>query len=259
MKEYDFIIKTIQKAGKLLLQKRNEGFSVMQKNDDPRDIVTSVDKDINDFIIKEIKKEFPSHDIYSEESENSEKTSDYKWTIDPIDGTANFSRNIPHFAVCIGLLKENVPVCGAVYNPITRELFSFQKEKGAFLNNKPIYVSGIKELSKAHVLFHTGRKESLREWGGESYKALLANAKKTENFASSSLDSCFVATGRVEANIYGTLSTLDISPAIGILKEAGGIITDENGNDIKLSKDAKKVYTTNNKKINSSLIELLEN
>ncbi len=257
MKEYDFIIKIIKEAGKLLLRKRDEGFSVMQKNDDPKDIVTTVDKDINDFIVNEIKKEFPSHGIYSEESENIENTTDYLWTIDPIDGTANFSRNIPHFAICIGLLKENLPVCGAVYNPVTNELFSFEKGKGAFLNNKEIHVSKITELSKAHVLFHTGRKENLREWGGESYKALLGNVKKTSNFASSSLDACFVATGRVEANIYGTLSTLDISCALGILKEAGGIILNKDKESMPLSSKAQKVFMTNNKEILNSLLKIL--
>ncbi len=257
MKEYNFIKKTIKEAGKLLLQKREEGFFIMQKNDDPRNIITNVDKEINKFIINAIKKEFPSHGIYSEEGEGIKNTNDYLWTIDPIDGTANFSRNIPHFAVCIGVLKKEVPVAGGVYNPITDELFSFKKGEGVFLNNKTICVSKITELSKAHILFHAGRKENLREWGGESYKTLLGNAKKTSNLASSSLDACFVAAGRVEANVYGTLSTLDISSAIGILKEAGGIIANEDKEDISLSSKPQKVFMTNNKKILNSLIELI--
>jgi len=258
MERYDFIIKTIKDAGELLLEKREEAFSVIEKNDDPRDLVTSVDKEINYFIIDAIKKEFPSNKIYSEEGNGTKNISDYLWTIDPIDGTANFSRGIPHFAVCIGLLEKMVPVCGAVYNPITKELFSFKKGKGAFLNDKLIKVSTITDLSKAHVFFHAGRKEELREWGGESYKKLLQNAKKTCNFASSSLDTCFVASGKIEVNIYGTLSTLDISSALGILTEAGGIFSDEKESEIELSKIPKKIFMANNKTTLSRVIDILE-
>ncbi len=257
MNNYDFIIQTIMEAGELLIQKRDEGFSVMQKGSDVRDVVTSVDNDINEYLIAKIKKEFPEHSIHSEESSGLENESEYLWTIDPIDGTANFSRGIPHFSVCLGLVKDGMPVAGAVYNPVTNELFSFKKGEGAFLNDKQIQASDISELSKAHIFFHTGRKKELRDWGGESYKALLGNAKKTSNMSSSALDTCFVASGRIEASVYGTFSTMDISPVLGILKEAGGIIVDENGNEIGLSKTARKTFAVNNIQILTSLQNIL--
>jgi len=258
MKPYEFIIEIIKESGDLLMRKRGEEFSIEIKNKDPRDIITSIDRDINEFIINKLKKEFPSHSIYSEESDDIENTSDFLWTIDPIDGTSNFSRDIPHFAICIGLLEKNIPIAGAVYNPVTRELFSFKKGEGAFLNDKPIHVSETTELSQAHVFLHAGRKNELRDWGGESYRRLLGNAKKTSNLASSGLDTCFVAAGRAEVNIYGTLSVMDIAAAVGILREAGGMITDAKGNEIQITKETKKIYSTNNKEINKSIIDLLE-
>lgn len=257
MEPYEFLIKTIKKSGKLLLEKKDAGFETLSKGGDPRDMITSVDTAVNVFLITEIKRKYPDHNIYSEESGGNENASEYRWTVDPIDGSANFSRHIPHFAITVGLLCKGEPLLGAVYNPATRELFSFKKDEGAFLNGGRIFVSKITELSKAHVFFHAGRKAELREWGGRSYAALLEHAKKTENFAGSSLDACFVAAGRIEANIYGTLSTLDIAPALGILKEAGGIVTNENGNEISYAKEPQKIFMTNNREILEQIRKIL--
>ena len=258
MEVYDFIIQTIREAGDLLMRERKQRFGVMAKDGDPRNLVTSVDKKVNEFLISAIKDAYPSHDIYSEEGGGVENTGSPLWTIDPIDGTANFSRAIPHFAVCIGVLENGIPTAGGVYNPVTRELFSFQKGIGAFLNDEPVHVSEVMELSKAHVFFHAGRKKEVRDWGGESYRRLLGNVRKTSNFASSSLDACFVASGRIEANIYGTLSTLDIAPTLGILIEAGGVVAGANGGPVTFSKDPQRVYMANNRAILDAVTSLLE-
>jgi len=257
MDNYNFTIKTVKEAGDHLVSLRARGFETLGKHGDPKDVVTSVDLEIEKFIVDRIKEEFPDHGVYSEEGASVVSQNKLQWTIDPIDGTANFSRGIPHFSVCLGLLKGSEIMLGAVYNPVTNELFSFKKGKGAFLNGEKIRVSTIEDLKDAHVFLHVGRKEELREWGGESYKKLLANAKKTSNLASSALDACFVAAGRIEANIYGTLSALDIAPALGILKEAGGIIADEDGNFPELDSIPQKIYMANNKKILEALKKLL--
>jgi len=254
----EFIIKTIKEAGQILLTARRDHFTVDIKNKNPRDLVTSVDKKINKFLTDKIKEEFPSHSIYSEEGLSTKADAEFKWTIDPIDGTTNFSRGIPHYSIALGLLKNNQPFSGAVLNPITNELYSFQKDKGAFLNNKNIKVSQIEKLDQAHILLHAGRNPQLKEWGGQSYTRLLENAYKTSNLASSALDICFVAAGRVEAVIYGTLSTLDISPALGILNEAGGVAQTDKKESICLDKSPQKIYIANNKKILKELIQLLE-
>lgn len=260
MDKYKFTLNLIKEAGELLLKKRDEKFSVMIKGNNPRDIVTSVDLEINKFIIDAIRDKYPDDSIYSEEGCDKDCDKGCKeniWSIDPIDGSSNFSRAIPHFAISIGFIKNNEPLLGAVYNPVTNELFSFEKDRGAFLNNKKISVSVELDLKKSYVFFHAGRSSDIREWGGDSYRELLGSANKTSNYACSSLDICFVASGRIEANIYGTLSTLDITPAIGILKEAGGVIADEKKELLELSKEPKKIYTANNKDILKSLREIV--
>jgi myo-inositol-1(or 4)-monophosphatase len=236
---------------------REEVFSTTEKGGDPRDIVTSVDLAVNDFLIQKIRASFPEDAIYSEEGGGVANSASRMWAIDPIDGSSNFSRGIPHFAICLALLENGIPVAGAVYNPVTNELFSFKKGEGAFLNDKPITVSGTTDLKDAAVFLHAGRKPELWAWGGASYTKLLEHSKKVGNFGGSALDACFVAAGRIDANIYGRLMTMDIAGAIGILLEAGGRVVNDKGELITFSAEPQKVVMTNSKEIEDSLLKLL--
>ncbi len=257
MDSYGFSVKLVKKAGELLLKRSREVFEVGTKNNDPKDIVTTVDFEINNFLINAIKEKFPEHSIYSEEGGGKEKKKKFLWIIDPIDGSANFSRGIPHFSICLAFLKDGIPEAGAVYNPVTKELFSFKKGSGAFLNGKPITVSKTTDLREASVFLHAGRKPELWEWGGISYTKLLGAVKKTSNYGGSALDACFVAAGRIEANIYGQLTTMDIAGAIGILLEAGGRIVNGNGESVVLSTTPQKVIMSNNESIEKALLKIL--
>ncbi len=259
MDPYDFILQKVAEAGELVMRLKGEVFATHSKGGDPRDIVTSVDMSVSKFLIEEIRNMFPGDSIYSEEGGGVEHEGGRLWVIDPIDGTANFSRNIPHFSVCVGFLEGGVPSAGGVYNPATKELFSFKKGAGAFLNGERIHTSPIADLSQAHVFFHAGRKKELWDWGGESYRKLLANANKTKNFSGFALDTCFVAAGRIEANIYGALTqTLDLAPALGILAEAGGVASDERGGQVVFPSSVQKLYMANNGTMLESVRSLLE-
>lgn len=257
METYDFVITLVKNAGELLLKRSQEAFKVAIKNNDAKDIVTAVDIEISTFLVDALKKEFPAYGIYSEEGSCESEEGEYVWAIDPIDGTSNFVRHIPHFAICVGLLHKGIPVLGVVYNPITNELFSFKKGEGAYLNGERIEVSKITELKNACVFFHAGRKPELWQWGGDGYAKLLAHAQKTANYGGSALDACFVAAGRIEANIYGRLSSFDIVSAIGILLEAGGRVVDEKGNPITFLKIPEKIFMSNNESIEKELLALL--
>ncbi len=256
MGHYDFIIKTVREAGELLMRLREEKFETLEKSGDPRDIVTSVDLAVNDFIIGKIRDSFPEDAIYSEEGGGIESGKN-SWAIDPIDGSSNFARGIPHFAVCVAHLTDGVPDAGAVFNPVTNELFSFKKGDGAFLNGNPISVSKITELKEASVFLHAGRKPELWTWGGDSYTKLLSATKKTSNYGGSALDTCFVAAGRIEANIYGRLTTMDIAAAIGILLEAGGRVVNDKGEPVTYSTEPQRVLMTNNSGVETAILQLL--
>lgn len=258
MNTYDFCIALTQEAGAQLLKSRDREFEVQIKDHNPRDLVTNIDVELSTFISTKIKAAFPEHHIHSEE-DPSDEMGEFTWTIDPIDGTNNFVRNIPHFSVCIGLLKNGVPELGAVYNPISKELFSFQKGEGAFLNGKPIQVSAVHDLAQAEALFSGGgRNTAMHAWGVHAYQVLLEKVGKRGLLGSSALDVCFVAAGRVEACIYGTMSVRDISPALGILIEAGGCSSDENGEALKFSAAPQKVYVANGTELLTELRSLIE-
>lgn len=252
----EFSIKTVKRAGDILLGERDKRFWVATKNNDHKNIVTSVDIKVDDFIKGEISKNFPDHCIYSEES-GEEGSDKYQWTIDPIDGTSNFARAIPHYSICLGIMRNQIPIAGAIFNPMTNELFSFKKDKGAYLNGEKIKVSPETDLRNSYVLLHAGRTEEVRDWGGESYKQLLKHAKKTGNLSCSSLDACFVAAGRVEANIYGTLSLHDISPAVGIIKEAGGVVKNFENSDLQILCNTQKIIMANNEEILAEILNLI--
>ena len=246
MNPYDFAIDVAERAGARLTSVARGPLQVSHKGSDTRDLVTNIDIEISDFLKKEITHAFPDHHIYSEEGKESEHNtaSPWEWVLDPIDGTSNFSRSIPHFSVCIGLLYEGVPVLGVVYNPITRELFSFEKEKGAFLNGTPISASAINLPKDAFALFRIGRKEKSWNWGLATERDFLREVKKISNFGSSGLDLCFLASSRVDIVVYGTLGTRDIAGAIGILRAAGGEIYTIDGVPAEITTKSQLVIAT---------------
>jgi myo-inositol-1(or 4)-monophosphatase len=256
MEQYDFAITVAKEAGALLLEKK-QSFSVSVKHDNQRDVVTSLDIEIGQFITSRIRKAYPAHGICNEEAEAIEGN-EYLWTIDPIDGTSSFARGIPQYAIAIGLIKNGQPIVGVVYDPMTQEIFSFEKGEGAFLNNERIQVSTRDELRKAFVLFAPGRNDSQFEWAGESLKKLLVNTGKVKNFGSSALALCYIAAGRLEGVVMGTMTGVDGAPAIGILREAGGEILDRAGQLFPISGDTKRMYAANSLPIAEQLRVLLE-
>lgn len=258
MDEYTFVTQTARKAGELLLTARQIEFKVGFKGGNLRDVVTSTDREVNDLLLAEIKKVFPADGIYSEEGGNVDGGARV-WTVDPIDGSSNFSRGIPHYAVVLGLIENKTPVVGAVYNPVTNELFSFQKGNGVFLNNQPIRVSDVSELSKAQAVFSPGsRKPELWDWAATSYRRLLEHTLKRGMYGSSSLDICFIASGRADVGVFGTLSTLDIAPALGILCEAGGVACGADGKLPTYSEKSQKIFLANNSAMLDAVRALVE-
>lgn len=252
---YQFAVDLAKEAGERILIAREKPVDVGTKNNDSRDILTNVDIEISNFISGRIRETFSNEAIYSEEATDEDISSGSFWAIDPVDGTASFSRNIPHFSVVIAYVDKGVPAVGAIYNPVTREMFSFEKDRGAFLDDKLIKVSEITDLSKGHIFLRAGRKPELWDWGANAYRFLLEHANKSANFGSSALDMCFVAAGRIEASLYGNLTTIDIAAALGVLREAGGILVGKDGKEVwTLSREKQSIMAVNNESIKTALL-----
>lgn len=233
---YQFTMSVIADAGERLLSLRDRGFTVAAKGADPRDLVTDVDHAVGAFIEEKIRGAYPGETILSEEHEFAEETHDTYWSIDPIDGTSNFARHIPHYAVVVSFMEQGTVRAGAVYNPATNELFSYDGTR-AYLNGEPLRaVSGCR-LEDAYVLLHIGRAEAVRDWGLSLQRTLLAKAKKNINLGSSSLDLCFLAAGRVDAVVYGTLTARDVACALGIVRATGAEVYEKSGMPARISRE----------------------
>lgn len=256
MDRHRFCIDTVSTAGAELLLLAMQTRTVDVKGGDPKDIVTDADLKIGSLLADAIAQHFPGEAVYSEEVPTA-LGAGIQWVIDPVDGTSNFSRGIPHYAICLGVVEDGIPLAGAVFNPITNELFSFEKGKGAFLNGEKIHASVRSDLKEASVFLRAGRKPEFAVWGGEAYAKLLTHAWKTGNFGSASLDMCFVAAGRIEGSVYGQFTTLDSAPALGILKEAGGICVTKEGAEVAVTREPQTIIAVNNQTMAHSIRALL--
>jgi myo-inositol-1(or 4)-monophosphatase len=259
MDPYDFACARAVEAGEMAVQLRREDLETGLKGGNTRDILTSADTAVSAFLVSQIRAAFPDHGIYSEEGGGVESASAFMWALDPIDGTANYARSIPRYCVSVGLLEGGVPVAGAVYDPNSRELFSFKKGGGAYLNGEPIRVSAVPRLQDAYVAFSPGsRNPALYDWAGSSYRKLLEFARKRSLSGASALDFCYVAAGRIDAGVFGMLTLLDIAAAVGILFEAGGVLATKDGNPVSLSALSERIFIANSAAMEAELRALID-
>ncbi len=251
------IIKACEKASKILIRDFGEIEKLQVSVKGPSDFVSSADKNAEKILINELKKSRPSYSILSEEiGEIKSEDSEYKWIIDPIDGTLNFLHGIPHFAISVALEKKNEIICGVIYDPIKNEMFLAEKERGAYLNNTRIKVSGRKNL-KDCMIFTGGPK-----FNSENKDLNFKEYKKISDFlpspirkmGSATLDIAYVAAGRADGFFQRNLNYWDIAAGIIIVKEAGGLITDYSGKSDYV--DKRNILATNSF-INKDLVDLI--
>jgi len=190
------------------------------------EIVTAADLASEKEIIKTIKKNFPDHEILSEESGVGGVKSDYCWIIDPLDGTTNFSMHNPLFAVSIGVAFRGEVVVGVIYAPALGELFVAEKSKGAFLNGKKIKSSKLGKKGRTLNTYCHGREE-------KDIRLALAymNYQKLHGFdcrqlGSAALELAYVASGRVESIVIPGAHPWDVAAGVILVREAGGRVTD---------------------------------
>ncbi len=195
-----------------------------------RNLVTEVDLLSEKNILGILQKEFPEHSILCEESGKNEKSSEYQWIVDPLDGTTNYAFGIGHFCVSIALARNDEALLGVIYDPLKDELFRAQKGKGAFLNDSPISVAHRRDLQTKVIGFDLGYSDT------ESKKML---SRATELWypeitfrlmGSAALGITYVACGRMDMYFHRCIYPWDIAAAVLLIREAGGEITDWEGN-----------------------------
>ena len=194
------------------------------------DFVTRIDKESEQLIINIIKHNYSEHHFLAEESIKEVDAGDYRWIIDPLDGTTNFIHKYPVFSVSIALEFRSEVVLGVVYDPLRNEIFTTEKGKGAFLNGNPFKVSSVSDLKNSLVT--TGfpfRKKELIDPYLKVFKNIFYRVSDIRRAGSAALDLAHLASGRCDCFFEIGLSPWDIAAGSILIKEAGGIVTDFGG------------------------------
>lgn len=231
-------IEAARSAGNIITRamQRPDLLKVAEKS--PNDFVTQVDKKVELEIIKVIQKAYPKHHILGEETgeTDGDSNSDYKWIIDPIDGTRNFIHGFPHFAVSIAVEHKNRIEHGVIYDPVRQELFTATRGKGAQLNERKIRVSTRKSfddclLGTGFAYRHRAKDDPIPP---QILKTILPVCGDLRRAGAATLDLAYVACGRLDGFWEMGLNIWDIAAGVLLIKEAGGIVCDFEGGESHL-------------------------
>lgn len=188
------------------------------------DIKLELDKKSQTLIESLILARFPDHAIYGEEGVRGDISSEYQWVIDPIDGTVNFFYSIPHFAISIALRRKEQIIVGVIYDPMRDEMWSVLRGEPALLNGFPIHVSERTHLSDATVSVGMSKSLDAINKNLPIFEHMVRNAKKCRMMGSAALDIAYVACGRLDAYLEGTISLWDVAAGILLVESAGGTV-----------------------------------
>jgi myo-inositol-1(or 4)-monophosphatase len=203
------------------------------------DLVTEFDKRSEDIVISSIQQNFPDHAILAEESGHHKTISEYQWVVDPLDGTTNFAHGIPVFSVSIGLLRNNSPIVGVVYDPLRNEMFSAEVGQGATLNNNPIYVSSQSDLAEA--ILSTGFPYDIRTSPRNNlaqFAQFQLRTQSVRHLGSAALDCAWTAMGRLDGYWEFGVKPWDVAAGALIVCEAGGRVSSVDRDEDFLSRDS---------------------
>ena len=250
------MVKACRKASKTIIRDFGEIENLQVSLKGPGDFVTASDKKVEKILINELQKARPSYSILSEEIGQINNDKSFKWIIDPIDGTANFLHGIPHFAISVGLEHDDEIICGIVYDPIKDEMFVAEKGNGSYLNNQRMRVSSRSKLKDCIVFTGGPKLESKnKELALEEYKKFSSKIFiPIRKLGSASLDMAYVAAGRCDGFWQRNLNYWDIAAGIILVKEAGGFVTDFEGENRYVEN---KTILATNSRISKEMIEVL--
>lgn len=227
------MVDAVRKAARKLNRDFGEIEHLQVSKKGPADFVTAADVKAEQVLRGELERVRPGYGFLLEEGGTVEGTDrTHRWIIDPLDGTLNFMHAIPHFAISVALERDGVVVAGVIYNPITDELYTAERGRGAFLNDRRMRVSA--RTAMTECLFATGlpfhgkpgHEEALKETG-----AVMNMAAGVRRFGAASLDLAFVAAGRYDGYWEHGLQPWDIAAGLLLVREAGGMVTDLSGAD----------------------------
>jgi myo-inositol-1(or 4)-monophosphatase len=230
-----------REAGTLLMGYFHRRVKVEYKGD--VDLVTEADRASEALITRRIRERWPEHNIMGEEGTRTEQGSEYRWYVDPLDGTTNFAHAYPVFCVSLGLEHKDERVAAVVFDPTRDEMFTAEKGGGAFLNGQPIRVSVVSELGECLVA--TGFPSHKRHKNPNIffYHQITLKTHGVRRAGSAALDLCNVASGRFDGFWEFNLNPWDTAAGVLILEEAGGRVTRFDGQPFRI--DSRETLASN--------------
>lgn len=224
--------KAARSASKIILQSYDRISSIKVDAKSRNDFVTEVDRRSEQEIIHSIRTAYPEHSFLGEELGEVSGNPDFQWIIDPLDGTTNFIHGLPQFAISIAFRHKGNLEQAVIYDPLRNELFTASRGEGAKLNDRRIRVSGCDKLEKA--LIGTGfpfKYPKLFPHYIQTIAKLYPKISDLRRAGSAALDLAYVAAGRLDGHYELSLQSWDIAAGILLIKEAGGFVTDTEGQE----------------------------
>jgi len=251
----NFAIETAREAGQILLERFGRKITITKKGD--INLVTEADLASEKLIIEKIRSHYPKHAILAEESGASELNgeSEWKWIIDPLDGTTNYAHGYPCFCVTIALEYQGEIVIGVTFDPTRDELFAAERGNGATLNGRQIRVSKTESLSDALLVtgfpYDTRERENFaRHFTGFTYKS-----RGIRRDGSAAIDMAYVACGRFDGFWEEGLHAWDVAAGVLLIEEAGGRVSYYDDSKFSIYKPP---ICANNKLIHAEMLEVLK-
>ncbi|MGG2064699.1 inositol monophosphatase family protein [Bacillus sp. S14(2024)] len=225
----------IKEAGRHLVSSLKQSLIIETKSN-ASDLVTNMDREIEQFFIEKIKDTFPEHYILGEEGYGDELASSdgVVWLIDPIDGTMNFVHQKRNFAISIGVYENGIGKIGLVYDPVHDELYHAQKGAGAFCNDIEIPLLQPSQVSLGVVAVNATWLTDNPRLDMRKMAQLVKRARGTRSYGCAALEMVYVATGRLDAYVTPRLSPWDFGGGMIIVEEVGGKVTTFNGDPLRI-------------------------
>lgn len=239
-----------REAGALLRDFFHRGVAAEYKGD--VDLVTEADRASERLITQRLREAFPTHGIYGEEGTRSALDSEFRWYVDPLDGTTNFAHGFPVFCTILGCEhrprglaadQDGQIIAGVIYDPLRDELFAAERGRGATLNGKPIHVSRTRTLQESLVSTGFPSHKRHRNPNIHFYQEFTLRSHGVRRAGSAGIDLAYVAAGRLEAFWEFNLNPWDTSAGSLLVEEAGGRISHFNGSNFTL--DSREVFASN--------------
>lgn len=250
-------IEAAKTAGKILKQNVGKVREIQLKEGESKNLVTEIDKRSEECILTLLRRHYPNHEFLAEESGMQKGGSpEYRWVIDPLDGTTNFTHGFPVFCVSIALEHNGEIILGVIYDPNFDELFTAEKGKGAYLNGKRMHVSRHSALKQS--LLVTGFPYNIVDNPNkaiERFIHFLMNAQAVRRMGSAAIDLAYVAAGRYEGFWEVDLNPWDMAAGVLLVTEAGGTVSSFSGD--KFSIYTKEILASNGL-VHSEMISALK-